>query len=116
MTDPYDLENLRLSPELEVRRVTPRKLQKRREQFVMVPFSWLDRLKGASGRTYRLALLLLHLSWRTKGGPVKLANGMLKLDGVSRYSKWRALTELERRGLITVERRFRKSPQIRLNA
>ena len=45
----------------------------------------------------------------------QLANGMLKIDGVSRASKWRALAELERRGLISIERRSRKSPLITVN-
>jgi len=55
---------------------------------------------------------VLHLHWKHHGEPFKLANGMLDYDGVSRYSKWRALNELERRGLISVERRQRKSPII----
>ena len=33
------------------------------------------------------------------GLPIKLASGMLKIDGVSRQSKCRALRDLERRGL-----------------
>jgi hypothetical protein len=41
-------------------------------------------------------------------------NGMLKYDGISWKSKWRALTDLERRGLITVVRRRRKSPIVRV--
>jgi uncharacterized membrane protein len=43
-----------------------------------------------------------------------LANGMLKYDGVSRDSKYDAINDLERRGLIRVERRARKSPIIHL--
>ena len=46
--------------------------------------------------------------------PIKLANGMLKMDGVPPTSKRRALEVLERRGLITVERQPRKSPTVRL--
>jgi hypothetical protein len=115
MTDDFDLDRLRLPLEATAgRQVAPRKAQKRREQFVMVPFSWIDRLKGASGQTYRVALTLLYLDWKAKGDPVKLANGMLAIDGVSRHSKWRALVDLERLGLITVERRPGKSPLVRL--
>jgi uncharacterized membrane protein len=40
---------------------------------------------------------------------------MLKIDGISRQSKWRALNDLEQRGLIVVERRRRRSPLVRLN-
>ena len=34
----------------------------------------------------------------------------MQIDGVSRHSKWRALNELERGGMIVVERRYRRSP------
>ena len=98
----------------EHRAAVPRKIQRRRSQFVKVPWAWIERLKGASGQTYRVALCLLHQHWRARGEPIKLANGMLRIDGVSRYSKWRALSDLEHRGLVTVERRPRRSPIIRL--
>ena len=80
----------------------------------MVPWSWVERLNGATGQTYRVALILLYMSWKSRGAPIKLPNGMLEIDGVSRQSKWRALADLEQRGLITVERRPRRSPIIRL--
>ena len=112
--DPFDLDKMRLAPELVERlvQVTPRKILKRREHFIQVPFGWLERLEGATGKTYALALHLLYRSWRNGGRPFTLANGMLKIDGISRASKWRALPELERRGLILVERRPRRSPII----
>jgi hypothetical protein len=40
----------------------------------------------------------------------------LRIDGISRYSKWKALGDLERRGLVTVERRPRRSPLVRVRA
>jgi hypothetical protein len=94
--------------------VVPRKIRRRRQQFVKVPWTWIERLKGAGGQTYRVALCLLHLHWKNRGEPIKLASGMLLFDGISRYSKWKALGDLERRGLVTVERRPRRSPIIRL--
>jgi len=53
---------------------------------------------------------VLHLDWENKGQPFKLPNGLLKIDGVSPQSKRRALRELARLGLISVEWRPRKSP------
>jgi hypothetical protein len=94
--------------------VVPRKVQKRCEQFVKVPWTWVKRLQGASGQTWCLALHLLYLHWKNKAAPIKLANGMLKLDGISRASKWRALAELERRELIIIDRRPNRSPIVRL--
>jgi hypothetical protein len=115
--DPFDLNNLKLNQEAwpERRAVTPRKIARRREHFVMVPWTWVEELSGATGQTWHLTMHLLYLHWKGKGAPIKLANGMLKIDGISRASKWRALAELERRGLITVERRPSRSPIIRLN-
>jgi hypothetical protein len=110
--DPFDLENLRLPPEqIRVTR-TPRKIAKRRRHFIRVPFSWVEHLAGASGQTWHLAMHLLYLHWKGKGAPIKLANGMLKIDGISRQSKWRALADLERRGLISIKRQPKKSPLI----
>jgi hypothetical protein len=113
--DPFDLDKLRL-PEVQVGTPTPRKIARRREHFVQVPFSWLERLNGASGKAHSLALHLLYLNWRNKGRTFTLANGMLKIDGISRASKWRALAELERRGLISIGRRRRKSPDITVHS
>lgn len=98
----------------EHRAIVPKKIRKRQQGFVMVPWAWVEKLKGATGQTYRVALCLLHLNWKNKGEPVKLANGMLHIDGVGRHSKWRALNDLEGRGLIIVERRLRRSPLVRL--
>ena len=118
MTDDkaIDLENYALpdGPIRERPASVPRKIAKRRQHFVRVPWAWVERLKGAGGSTYRLALILLYLHWKGNGEPVKLANGMLQIDGVSRHSKWRALNELERRDMIVVERRRRRSPLIRV--
>ena len=108
--DPFDLKNLRLV-ELPW---TPRKIAKRRQHFIQVPFAWLERLKGASGQVYALALHLRYLHWKDNGEPIKLANGMLEHDGISRSTKWWALAELERRGLISIVRRAGKSPLIRV--
>jgi hypothetical protein len=100
---------------LQERRVRiPRKIAKRRQQFIMVPFDWYERLAGASGSTYAVALYLLYLRWKERGSEIRLPNGMLKNDGVSRFAKWRALTELERRGLIAIERRAKKSPVVKI--
>jgi hypothetical protein len=103
-----------LPEDVVLRQVTPAKILKRRRRFVQVPMDWIEALKGAHGQTYRVALFLLHLHWRGGGEPVKLANGMLAMDGVPPTSKRRALADLERRGLITVERRPHKSPLIKL--
>ena len=109
-------DKLRIDPAKLAAPHVPAKIRKRREQFVMVPMWWIERLgkaPTATGTTHLVAIYILHLHWKHYGKPFKLPNGMLKYDGISRRSKWRALPDLERRGLIVVERRTRKSPIIR---
>jgi DNA-binding transcriptional regulator YhcF (GntR family) len=43
-----------------------------------------------------------------------LTNALAMAEGVSRRTKWNALIELERLGLVRVERRSRKSPRLHL--
>jgi hypothetical protein len=115
--DPFDLARFRAAPDGTPERlvVVPRKIEKRRQQFIQMPMTWYERLRGADGQTYRVALYLLHLHWKTKGDPIKLANGMLAIDGVPPTTKRRAIRDLERRRLVMVEWRSRKSPIVRLN-
>jgi hypothetical protein len=114
--NPYaELKQHRRTPEmLASLAVVPRKIQKRRQHFIKVPWTWVERLNGAAGQTYRVALCLLYLHWKGRGEPIKFANGMLQVDGVNRQAKWRGVNDLERRGLIAVERRQRRSPLIRV--
>ena len=117
MTDEDPFADLALTDDQVRERlaIVPRKIAKRHEKFIKVPMTWRERLAGATGNTILVALDLLYLAWKGgEGKPVRLANGMLRNDGVSRHSKWRALKDLERRGLITVERRPRQSPLITL--
>jgi hypothetical protein len=115
--DPYGLTKLRADPATFSAPPVPTKVRKRREQFVKLPMRWVEKLGEkplATGATHQVACYLCHLDWKHHGKPFKLPNGMLKYDGISRQSKWRALTDLERRKLIVVERVPRKSPIIRM--
>ena len=61
--DPYaDLKQHRLTPEILAKlAVVPRKIQKRRQHFVKVPWTWIERLANARLRpTYRVALHILY--------------------------------------------------------
>jgi hypothetical protein len=113
--DPFDGIELTDDQVKEQLAILPRKIQKRRRHFIRVPMAWRERLDGATGHTILVALDLLYLSWKGKGAPVKLANGMLRIDGISRQSKWRALNALEQRGLVTVQRHHRRSPLVHLS-
>jgi hypothetical protein len=116
--DPFDLQALRVDPnDGELLRLVkvPAKVQKRRRHFIKVPWVWFEKLGDAHGQTYRLALYLLYLYWKDGSNqPVKLPNVGLRDVGISRQSKWRVLADLERVGLISIERRPRRAPLIQL--
>jgi hypothetical protein len=115
--DPHaDLKQHRLTPEkLAKLAVVPRQIQRRRRQFVLVPWTWIEQLaKARYTATYRVALHILFRHWKDSGQPFSLSNGMLAIEGISRWQKWRALRELEELELITIERRKRKTPRITL--
>ena len=116
--DPFSAEALKLPDELiRTKRVTSRRVRKRRECFVMFPMRWSEVLAeaNAAGKVYSLAIYLLHLDWRNKHQPFLLPNGKLVEAGVSRWSKYRSLKQLEGLGLVSVEYRERKSPFIRVH-
>jgi hypothetical protein len=121
--DPFaDLEKLRLCPEHyqasnsgagEKWATVPFKVRRRRQHFVKVPWTWVERLKEARHIvTYRVALLILYQHWENGGKPFTLSNSAAALVGAGRSTKWRALRELEHLGLIAIGRRKRKSPLI----
>jgi hypothetical protein len=114
--DPYaDLKQHRLTPEKLARLAVaaPRRRQEESRHFVKMPVLWVERLAEARHiASYRIALHLLYQTWKTGRQSVELPNASLATLGISRRSKWRALGELERLGLVMVERRRRRTPRI----
>jgi hypothetical protein len=89
------------------------KLRRRSREFVKVFLAQSDRLdKAVNVATIKVFLHLLRLDFKSRGKPVRLANADLSRKGIHRKAKSRALYELETLGLIGVERRPRKSPEI----
>jgi hypothetical protein len=108
--DSFDLAALRVDPGRVRKLARPKKW---RREFVRVPWGWVEHLREAKRiSTYRLALVLLYEHWRTGGRPIVLSNVGVRPEELTRYSKWRALAELQALGLIQVETRSRKSPRI----
>lgn len=85
-------------------------------RFVKVPLWWAEEAAKACTRasTALVLIYLLHASWKARSTTFALPNGYLKQHGVSREVKRRVLRELEKAGLITIERRTRKSPLVTL--
>jgi hypothetical protein len=90
-------------------------MKKKAEAFVKVPIWWaVEATKATKTPKALVWIRLLHAAWKTKNSSFPLPNGLLAKDGVTRFAKYRALRELEAAGLITVERRPRKTPLVTL--
>jgi hypothetical protein len=94
---------------------TPQSRSAARPKFLAVPRVWVQRLYEARGAaTFKLANHLLSKEYETHQQTIRLANVALASIGITARQKWRALAELERLGLVRVERRIRKSPMVTL--
>jgi hypothetical protein len=90
-----------------------RRKARRRKLFVKTPLPWIDKLgELPGGATFKVAYRLLQVFYRDGRRPVRLGNQALSLNGVGRKQKARALVDLERLGLIRVDRRSGKSPLV----
>ena len=82
----------------------------------VIPREWELRLLDAKRvSTYRLAIELLYLHWYGKGNPIAVTGKVAEATRLSDRSKSRALAELERLGLIEIDRSPRKSPRVALH-
>jgi hypothetical protein len=115
--DDIGIEKLRVDPVL-MRRVLEQQARKSKRKewqrlFTVIPREWELRLLEAKRvSTYRLAIELLYLHWYGKGKPITVASKVAKAANLSVRSKWNALAELERLGLIEVDRGLRRSPRV----
>ena len=96
--------------------LSPRQPKKWRRHYVRLPWGWIDRLQAAKRvSTWRLAVWIVYEHWRSGGQPIVLSNVLSKAEGLSRRSKWRALTELENLGLVQVKRHHGRAPRLTLH-
>jgi hypothetical protein len=108
---PPDWAKKRLT-ELEAR--APKK-RKKAEPWVKVPLALTAKAAAATNtQKFMVWTWLLYRAWLTGSATVPLPNGALAKYGVNRKSKTLALRQLEAAGLITVERRSRKTPIVTL--
>jgi hypothetical protein len=117
--DRLDLDDLKLPPEMVCERPVgiPERIKKRQRQFVQLPLALVDKVACHSrDKTFAVLCYLLHENWKQGGGPIKVPNGFLNKLGVGRGAKSRALKKLERLGIISVERRDRKSPIVTIRS
>jgi hypothetical protein len=91
-----------------------KRAKRRQDKFVVMPFSWIEKLAlSRSANTYRLAQYLLYEHLIKGRKPIKVSN-IAALDGafIGREAKRRGLLELEAYGLIHVDRRCGCSPTV----
>jgi hypothetical protein len=88
---------------------------KKVEPFVKMPLWWIETAARHARSPATLVMVeLLRASWKAKSLSFPLSNGRLEKLGVSRDVKRRVLSDLERGGLIRVERRSRRTPIVTL--
>jgi hypothetical protein len=90
------------------------KAKKELLKFVQVPAPWKQRLVGARGPTYDLAMELLAENWLTGKNPVVVSNILAERVSLSREVKRRALLQLEARGLIRAVREGNQAARVSL--
>jgi hypothetical protein len=99
----------------ELALTAPIKRKKTFEPFVKVSLRWItEAAKATRSPTTAVCIELLRASWKAGSPTVSLPNGGLKSLNVSREVKRRVLMDLERAGLIMVERRHGKTTIVTL--
>jgi hypothetical protein len=118
--DDIGIERLRVDPALMQQVLDEQQARKSKRKgwqrlCTVIPREWELRLLQAKRiSTYRLAHELLYLHWYGKGAPITVSAKVARAAKISATSKWKALTELERLGLIEVDRKPRKAPRAAL--
>jgi hypothetical protein len=116
-----DLDALRkaqktgLSAEAPLKGQRRQRRQRSNELFARVPFDRARALgrQNVSGAAWRLLIELVRLIFEGHGkNPVKLTNHYLRAAGLGRNSKRRALRELVKGGVISVEQRPGQAPLV----
>jgi hypothetical protein len=110
--EPWHVRRMR-----DLEAAAPKKRKKPDDPFVKLPLWWATQAAKATKTKKALVWVeLLYAAWKEKCATFPLPNGRLAKLGVSRETKRRALRDLERAGLIVVERPSRKTPIITLVA
>ena len=118
--DSEDDEDEKLLAELQCRTSKPSARRRhgkarRKETFVKVPLWWFEQATRATKTPQAfVAVWLLHRSWKAKSPTFPVSNSQLGERGADRRIKRRALANLEKAGLITIERHNGRAPRATL--
>jgi|SRR5262245_16644517 len=85
--------------------------------YVVVSLAWLMRIRRQIGSVDQMlvAMIVYHRCLRRRSRTVDLPNGELRKLGISRYTKYRTLAELEEAGALTVEDSDGRSTRVTLH-
>jgi hypothetical protein len=90
---------------------TPAQAKHQKRLFIQVPLDLVARAaKATDGQRLLVWELILHRCWRERSQTVTATNDMMRVHGISRDVKLRALRQLEEVGLVTVQWRVTKNP------
>ena len=105
-----------LAPKKTKRAKAPR--HKPGEKFLKgpVPLNWLARAGQLPGKSLHVGVVLWFLAGMYRTNSIALPNGILKLLGVDRHAKYRALNQLGQADLIKCDRHDGRSPGVTLVA
>jgi DNA-binding transcriptional ArsR family regulator len=116
----WDLSYLRLGQTgvagLKGRNFRGRQPSPIRDKFIAGPIdvSWVCQASRLGVKALLVGLALWHLKRLRRSNSFELSNLMVREWGIEPDAKSRALRKLERAGLITVERRGKRSPRVTL--
>jgi hypothetical protein len=77
-----------------------------------VPLLWLQHAARLPGKALQVGIALWFRRGIEGNVSIKLSNALLRVFGVDRHAKGRALRQLESHGLIAVSRRPGSSPAV----
>ena len=77
-----------------------------------IPLDWLEQAARLPGKALATGLAVWFVVGLTGSNTVKLKRKTLNRFGIARQAFYRALEQLERAGLIAVERKLGQSPKI----
>jgi hypothetical protein len=79
-----------------------------------IPLAWLSPAAGLPGKVLAVALALWYAAGLTRGATVLLSGRLLRLFHVGRHAAGRALANLDRAGLVAVDRGRGRCPRVTL--
>lgn len=99
------------------RRRTEAKIRGRARQFIKgpLPMPWMERAARLPGKAMLVGLALWFMRGIVGNQPIKLSMDLLARFNVGRKAAYRALSALEREGLIQAERRPGRLPRVRID-